>query len=348
MRGNSSLWVIGLLLPLSGCIAETKHPVFDDRTAVTEPLLEGVWEVRDRPYLITADGKGGYRILALTEEPGVNPGDEVRLFRREAVFAWPVGAEVKPLRLLRFDEFYFLDSADKGPVCTARISFVGSDVRIAPLQVNWLREYLRKHPRALQHEIRREKDSEVIVLKAETKDLQKFLLAHLGELFGDGERMKRIGKTRHPLYPAKGPAAKGQRAFDAWWDARAAVRDVPLYPRNSGAEARDNARFMARHLREFSEQPMETEIGESVRAVADFYEEASRFLPSAARKPETAVVVLRELLKDPERRLGPDEEKLKPIQGKWQEVLAVTKKAAKTLSKRYDRTFPPMEVVVPD
>jgi len=70
MRGRDTLMLLAVSLTLSGCIAQTEHPLFDGRAAPDEPLLEGAWKIGPEKYRFAADAKGGYRITALDEGTG--------------------------------------------------------------------------------------------------------------------------------------------------------------------------------------------------------------------------------------------------------------------------------------
>ena len=69
---------------------------------------------------------------------------------------------------------------------------------------DWLQGYLKEHPKALAHHGKPEDDP--MVLTADTRDLQRFVLKHLkeDELFSDYGELKRVapdepgGKNAQP------------------------------------------------------------------------------------------------------------------------------------------------------
>ena len=63
------------------------------------------------------------------------------------------------------------------------------NLKLALFDFDWLQEYLQKNPKALAHH----KEGDRIVLTAGTRDLQKFVLKHLGkdELFEKPDEMVR-------------------------------------------------------------------------------------------------------------------------------------------------------------
>ena len=74
-----------------------------------------------------------------------------------------------------------------------RVEQIGPELKMAPFDYDWLKKYLEENPKAIGH--REESDS--IVLTAATKDLQRFVLAHLaeGQLFKAESALVRAGVT---------------------------------------------------------------------------------------------------------------------------------------------------------
>jgi hypothetical protein len=332
--------VAALALLCAGCWTETEHPLFETKDARAEPLLEGIWKIGDQRYLIARQGTDAYRLTALDAGEGVEPGDEVRwILSQWQVKALKTADKAPPLRLVKVGEHYFLDTLSGGLVCTTRISFAGPGLRIAPLNTEWLKEYLRQHPRALKHKVRRERDTEILVLNAETKDLQNFVLEHLDDLFGFSVPGERVGKTFAPLFPEKGPADKGQRAFDAWYEFRQVGRVVPIYPRNSCREVIENAEVQARQLRALVHDALDAEAADSLRELTAVYDTIARVLPSRDKRGDPLVEGLRDLLAHPEDKLPLELRRLAPVQEQLRKALATAAKASAALGKRYDRTF---------
>ena len=58
-----------------------------------------------------------------------------------------------------------------------RVSQLEPELKLAFFDFDWLQKYLEKNPKALAHH----QEGDRIVLTAGTRDLQKFVLKHLGE-----------------------------------------------------------------------------------------------------------------------------------------------------------------------
>ena len=73
-----------------------------------------------------------------------------------------------------------------------RVRQIEPELKFAGCDYEWLQKFLEKNPKALAHHI----ESDRVVLTADTRDLQKFVLKHLGtnELFPQSGEMTRRGK----------------------------------------------------------------------------------------------------------------------------------------------------------
>ena len=147
------LLVVAAVALLCSCVPSV-NPFYTEKDVVTDSRLPGVWQetVKDKPEIWQFENAGtnAYK-LTVTEE-----GDKTGL----------VAAAMIPGHLL------------------VRVSQLEPNLHLTFTDPNWLEKFLEKNPKAIAH--RNEKDW--IILTAETRDLQKFILKHLGkgELFGDG------------------------------------------------------------------------------------------------------------------------------------------------------------------
>jgi len=183
MKAKILTALFGLAVLAAACVPSV-NPFYLEKDVVTDARLPGVWQEagKEKPEIwkFEAAATNAYQ-LTVTEE-----GDKTGVF---TAHLFKLGAE------------HFLDLSPKecnyatnqaGLVDVAmipghllvRVSQFEPRLHLAFCDHDWLKKFLKKNPRAIAH--RDENDG--MVLTAETRDLQKFVLQHLGkdELFGDG------------------------------------------------------------------------------------------------------------------------------------------------------------------
>jgi hypothetical protein len=197
---KSILLTFAAVALLCSCVPSV-NPFYTDKDVVTDPRLPGVWQEagKDKPEIwqFENDGTNAYK-LTVTEE-----GDKTGVF---TAHLFQLGAE-HFLDLIPADCNYATNQA--GLVAVAmipghllvRVSQFEPSLHLAFFDVDWLKKFLEANPKAIAH--RDEKDS--IVLTAETRALQKFVLKHLGkgELFSDGGDLVRQTNGVPATVPAK-------------------------------------------------------------------------------------------------------------------------------------------------
>ena len=75
-----------------------------------------------------------------------------------------------------------------------RVTQIKPELSVAFCDFDWLETFLKQNPKALAHH----REGDRIVLTADTRDLQKFVLKHLGtnELFGkSGQMIRRTSES---------------------------------------------------------------------------------------------------------------------------------------------------------
>ena len=183
------LLLLGIAVLICSCVPSV-NPFYFPKDVITDSRLVGDWleaDNKDNPsnWKFEATDSNSYN-LTVTEEQGKKGGFDAHLFK--------LGKE------------YFLDIMPTTcDYATNQVSLVGAamipghllirvsqfepTLHLALCDPDWLRKYLGQHPKAIAH--RTEED--FIVLTADTPDLQKFVLKHLGkgELFSDGGDMIR-------------------------------------------------------------------------------------------------------------------------------------------------------------
>ena len=178
------LLALGAVALFCACVPSV-NPFYTEKNIVTDSRLPGVWQQtgdKDVPevWKFEATATNAYR-LTVSDEKGKTGEFRATLFK--------LGAE-HFLDLMPTDCEYATNQA--GLVAAAmipghllvRVSQLEPSLHLALCDANWLKKFLQKNPAAIAH--RDDKDS--VVLTAETRELQKFVLKHLGtnEMFEDG------------------------------------------------------------------------------------------------------------------------------------------------------------------
>jgi hypothetical protein len=164
----------GLALALTGCVVTSIYPYFTDKDLVIDPALLGDWveagatNASAEHATIERTGEKDYRVTAFTASE-TNSSD---------------------LHLFRLKQQLFLDicltnrSLDYVPVHqVSKVIRIEPTIETAALNYDWLAKLLEKNPREIRHMVLREKPADAkggrIVLTADTKELQRFILKHV-------------------------------------------------------------------------------------------------------------------------------------------------------------------------
>jgi hypothetical protein len=164
----------GLALALTGCVVTSIYPYYTDKDLVFDPALLGDWMdagTTNEPAeyaRIERAGEKGYWVTAFTTSE-TNRSD-VHLFRlKQQMFL-----DVCPTNR----------SLDYVPVHqVSKVTRIEPTIETANLNYDWLAKLLEKNPREIRHMVLREKPGDEqggrIVLTADTKELQRFILKHV-------------------------------------------------------------------------------------------------------------------------------------------------------------------------
>jgi hypothetical protein len=85
-----------------------------------------------------------------------------------------------------------------------KVAQIKPTLQTAPLDYDWLSKLLEKNPEAVRHILVRDNPTDTsntnsrVVLTADTTELQKFVLGHLQDGFGETIEMKRPESGRKP------------------------------------------------------------------------------------------------------------------------------------------------------
>ena len=184
-----ALWaVLGIGLALVGCVVPSVYPFYTEKDLTFDPALIGTWADINRgpndteTWTFDQAGQQAYQFTMKGDH-------ETNLFSAH---------------LFKLKDHRFLDcqlqqeNGDAIPphylLCVAQIQ---PTLKLSTLKSDWLRDFLAKNPKAIRHTLAADKPDDTntlhVVLTAETKDLQKFILKHLdtkGAFDDAGEKKK--------------------------------------------------------------------------------------------------------------------------------------------------------------
>lgn len=190
---NTWLGLIGavLLIFLTSCVPSL-HPLYTDEDLVFDPDLVGEWSEKSstETWTFTKSGEREYG-LVYVDEKGKRGEFFVHLVKVEGrtfLDLFPAEPDFKEHRndfyaghLLRVHTFM-------------RIEQIQPTLRMAPLDPDWVRKHLQDHPDGIRHE----KVDDGILLTAQSKELQSFLIKHekTEDAFGKPSDLIRTVKKR--------------------------------------------------------------------------------------------------------------------------------------------------------
>ncbi|MCW5551592.1 MAG: hypothetical protein KIS67_05420 [Verrucomicrobiae bacterium] len=182
---------------LSACIPSV-NPYYTDKQVFFEPRLVGEWlpqeDSKDAESWKFESAEGKAYKLTVTEEEGRQGEFTAHLFKlKQELFLDLIPSECK----YATNEAGLVAAAMIPGHLLARVTQVAPELKLAFFDWRWLEQHLKANPKALAHRAA----GETIVLTASTRDLQRFVLKHLGEdgLFDSPSVMTR--KTGGPTGP---------------------------------------------------------------------------------------------------------------------------------------------------
>jgi hypothetical protein len=192
MKTRTLIALAGLALCLSACIPSL-NSFYTDKDLVFEPCLVGTWQEKGKDQdpqtwkFEKADDKA-YK-LTITEAQGKKGEFTSHLFRLKQDYF---------LDLIPDNCDYATNQADLVGTCMfpghllVRVPQIEPDLKMAFCDFDWLAQQLTNKPAVLAHH----REGDRFVLTATTRELQEFVLKHLGEgeLFSKLEEMVRQTK----------------------------------------------------------------------------------------------------------------------------------------------------------
>ena len=203
MKNRNVIAALGAAALLCSCIPSV-NPFYTAGDIVSDPRLLGAWQEKDKPdnpdvWKFEGTTNKMYK-LTITEKEGKQGRFNAHLFQLKQEYF---------LDLIPDDCNYATNQADLVAASMfpghllAHVSQLDPELKLALFDFGWLQKYLEKNPKALAHHQKGDR----IVLTADTRDLQKFVLKHLGE----GELFEKPGvmiRRTNNAPAATPPAAK--------------------------------------------------------------------------------------------------------------------------------------------
>ena len=177
MKKHNLIATLGAAVLLCSCIPSV-NPFYTDQDVVFDARLLGEWQEKDKsdnPDIWNFDGTTNkmYK-LTITEKGGKQGRFDAHLFQLKQEYF---------LDLIPDDCHYATNQADLVGASMypghllVRVPQLEPGLKLALFDFGWLDKFLKKNPKALAHH----REGDRIVLTAGTRDLQKFVLKHLGE-----------------------------------------------------------------------------------------------------------------------------------------------------------------------
>jgi hypothetical protein len=177
MNKRNLITILGATALLCSCIPSV-NPFYTARDIVFDPRLLGTWQEKDKTdkpdvWKFESTTNNVYQ-LTVTEKDDKQGKFDAHLFKlKEEYF----------LDLIPSDCEYATNQADLVAASMfpghllVRVSQIEPELKMAFFDFDWLQKFLEKHPKALAHH----QEGDRLVLTAGTRELQKFVLQHLGE-----------------------------------------------------------------------------------------------------------------------------------------------------------------------
>jgi hypothetical protein len=168
--------LIGIVLVLGGCVPSL-YPLYNDKDLTFDPALLGQWTQADGKgtWAFTKAGGKEYR-LVYTDNEGKQGRFHAHLLKLEG----RLFLDLFPNRMDQDQKENYFYRLHMVPAHTfMRVDQIEPTLKMAYLHPQWIKKYLEEHPGAIRYETVENR----IVLTAQTKQLQAFVLQHEKEAF---------------------------------------------------------------------------------------------------------------------------------------------------------------------
>ncbi len=154
---------------LTSCIPSV-HPLYTDQNLIFDPMLVGVWADKEgkATWTFTKRGEKAYT-LVYVDQTGEKGDFAVHLLKvgdLRFLDLYPADPDLQQndffkVHLLRVHTFI-------------RLQHLQDSLQLAFMKPDWIKSYLQEHPDAIKHE----RVDDGVVLTAQPKELQAFLIHH--------------------------------------------------------------------------------------------------------------------------------------------------------------------------
>jgi hypothetical protein len=170
------LFTVSVAVFVAGCVVTSVYPYYTSKDLVFDPSLLGQWipvdekKQQESPWEFSKADENEYTVTGFEE--GKTNSVSVHLFK--------LGGKL-------FMDWFPAAECDDGipPHYLFKVEQTKPTLRLKAIDYDWLEDLLKRRPSALRHTVVQQKSngrsSELIVLTADTKELQKFVLKHLND-----------------------------------------------------------------------------------------------------------------------------------------------------------------------
>jgi len=189
MKKRNLFAIVAAAILLAACIPSV-NPFYTDKDVVFDPHLLGEWqdnENTNNPEMWKFEQSTNNAFDLTVTEEGKTGTFRAHLFKlnsEQFLDLIPTGVDYAT------NQAYLVGISMFPGHLLMRIGQTDPELKIGVCDYDWLEKYLKQNPKELSHHM----EYESIVLTADTRDLQKFVLNHLGtnELFkGYGTMIRR-------------------------------------------------------------------------------------------------------------------------------------------------------------
>lgn len=190
-----------VLALVAGCYTLSVHSLYTEDDIVFEPRLIGVWGApgeSDETWEFEQSGDNAYRLVVRNEGVEELEGEKYRVVNEID----PVKDGIFEIHLVKLGEYLFMDIYPEEPEIGnelfkahvipahsfARIKITDDNFSLAFFDSQWLENGIEEGRIFIDHTTR----DDIIVLTANTADLQRFILKNIDNAFEDFETIPRL------------------------------------------------------------------------------------------------------------------------------------------------------------